>query len=447
VIHHIVADYWSLALLIRELGLLLTKSEAPAMLPPPSAGYTDYVQWQTQMLAGPEGERLWSYWQKQLGGQDRGAALPTLELPTTYPRPPVQSHRGAAHSFAIDSALTEELKLLARAEGTTLYTILLAAFQLLLYRYTGQQDIVVGTPTAGRSRATWQRVVGYFVNSVVLRTRFTGAPSAREFIRQVRSIVLDALDHQGYPFPLLVERLQPDRDLSRSPLFQVMFALEQSPQSHQQHIPLFTLGSSTRRYHVGGLELEGVPFQQQTAQFDLACVMEEHETALAGVLQYSADLFDADLIHRMAEHYRNLLAALVACPTAPIDTLPLLGAQEWTRQVREWNATDMDFDRTACIHTLIEDQARKTPNIDAVIFESERLTYHDLNLRANQLAHYLQSLGVGPEARIGVCLERSVDLVIGLLAILKAGGAYVPLDPSYPQVGWPSCLKMSGQRW
>ncbi len=427
-IHHIAGDGWSGWMLMDELRVLypVEKNGTRASLPPLTLSYEDYVRWQDKMLASSEGERLWDYWRQQLAGE-----LPVLNLPTDRPRPPVQTYQGASHVFKLTGELTQRLKGLAQVEGATLYMILLAAFQALLHRYTGQEDILVGSPTAGRSQPEFAGILGYFVNPVVLRADLSGNPTFKAFLTQVRQTVLAAIAHQDYPFPLLVERLQPKRDPSRSPLFQTLFVL-QKPQQLEASVAVSKLGGTGNRVNWGGLELELFEIAQQEGQFDLTLAMREIESGLKGVLAYNSDLFEAATIARMAGHFQTLIEGIVANPEQRIADLPLLTEAEQHQLLVEWNDTQADYPFGKCIHQLFEVQVERTPDAVAVVFEDQELTYRELNARANQLAHYLQGLGVCPEVLLGICVERSVEMVVGLLGILKVGGAYLPLDPAYP---------------
>nr|VFJ65653.1 MAG: amino acid adenylation domain-containing protein [Candidatus Kentron sp. FW] len=429
-LHHIINDGWSEWMLLSEFLTRYSARRAgrEAALSPLQRQYPDFVKWQTELLAGPEGERLWEYWQKQLAGSP-----PVLDLPTDRPRPPVQTHDGASVSFTLPGALARKLKERARASNVTLYTILLAAFQVLLHRYTGQEDILVGTPTAGRGRPEFDGICGYFVNPIVLRARLEGDPSFTAFLEQVRRTVLEGLAHQDYPFPLLVERLQPARDASRSPLFQVDFVLQKSQQDEE----LLTLFSGMDEYDwrvdKGGLSL--TPFRMAKGEgiFDLTLQMAETRQSLSGEFKYNTDLFEAGTIERMAEHFQCLLEGIVAEPEARISRLPLLTEAERQRILIEWNDTKAPYPHDKCVHELFEEQVAKTPDAVAVIFEEEEISYGELNVRANRLAHRLRALGVEPEVLVGLFVERSMEMIVGLLGILKAGGAYVPLDPEYPR--------------
>ena len=450
--HHIVVDLWSLTMLLHELGTLYSAGYAgqQSLLAAPVLGYTDYVRWQIDMLAGQEGERLWDYWRGQLSG-----ALSVLELPTDRPRMPIQTYRGAVHSFTLDVDLIYQLNTLAKANGATLYTMLLAAFQALLYRYTGQDDILIGSPTTGRSRSQFADIVGYFVNPVVLRARCADALAFTALLAQVRATVIAALAHQDYPFGLLVERLQPERDPSRSPLFQVMFVMQKPHQLDTAGIAAFALGRGGAQLTIGELEVETLALEQQVAQVDLTLTLAEVAGRLEGALQYNVDLFDTTTIARMAEHLQTLLVHVAADSNCHLSDLPLLTADERRQVLVAWNTTSADYPHMACIHGLFEIQMARTPDAVALVFDRgqgsgvrgqndgsplhpftpsplQQLTYYELNRRANQLAHYLRQCGIEPEVRVGIGTDRSGVMVIGLLAILKVGGAYVPLDLAYP---------------
>ncbi|NMF64891.1 non-ribosomal peptide synthetase [Brasilonema octagenarum] len=430
VVHHIVADFWSLTVLVDELGTLYQaqKNNTPVTLPPLLWQYTDYVREQAKMLASPEGERLWRYWQKQLAGE-----LPVLNLPTDRPRPAIQTYRGASLGCKLSAELTQKLQDFSRKRGVTLYMTMLAAFQVLLYRETGQEDLLVGSPTTGRSRTDVAGLVGYFVNPVVLRANLSGNPTFDEFLAQVRSCVLDAFDHQDYPFARLIEQLQPVRDPSRSPLFQVMFVLQKAHLLNESGLTAFALGETGARIKLGELELESLALEQRIAQFDLTLMMALVDETLSASWQYNTDLFDAATIARIAGHFQTLLEGIVADSQQHICFLPLLTELEQQQLLVEWNATQVNYAHATCLHQQFEAQVQQTPDAVAVVFEQEQLTYTELNQRANQLAHHLQTLGVEPEVLVGIYLERSPEMVVSILATLKAGGAYVPLDPSYPQ--------------
>ncbi|MEH1973948.1 MAG: amino acid adenylation domain-containing protein [Nostoc sp.] len=412
-IHHIAVDGWSIGVLIRELAVLYEAFSTSKISPLPdiSIQYADFAIWQRQWLQGELQKTQLNYWKQQL------ANASTLALPTDRPRPAVQSFRGAVASFELSASLTDMLRSLSNREGVTLFMTLLGAFQALLYRYTGQEDICVGSPIANRNQSEIQGLIGFFVNTLVLRTYLSGNPSFLELLNRVREVCVGAYAHADIPFEQLVEELQPDRNLSHMPLFQVMFAWQEDTQ---------------KELTLPGLTLNWLPTHGQTAKFDLTLHIVNAEPELRGCLEYDIDLFNAETITRIVEHFCTLLEGIVANPQARLSDLPLLTADELHQQLVEWNNTQVEYPQQQCIHQLFEAQVERTPDAVAVVFEDKQLTYYELNARANQLAHYLKKLGVEPEVLVGICVERSLDMVIGLLAILKAGGAYVPLDPSYP---------------
>jgi natural product biosynthesis luciferase-like monooxygenase protein/FkbM family methyltransferase len=426
VAHHMVVDFWSMALLINELGALYETPNSD--LPPPSFTYFDYTRAQAEMLAGPEGERLWSYWQKQLSGTQT-----VLNLPASQPRPTLQTYVGSNERFHLDKVLAAKLKQFAHDHNSTVYTTLLAAFQILLYRYTGQDDFLVGSPTSGRSGAAFRSTVGNFVNPIALRARLAPEMSFETLHNEVGQTVLEAMGHQDYPFGLLVERLQVERDPSRAPLFQVMFSWQQSPLPQQRELSTFALGERGHRMKIGGLALEPMSLDQPAAQFDLTLMMAEAGDELAGLLQYNSELFDAAAMVRMAEQFKVLLGDIVCHPQKTIAALQLLTPDDEQLLLHDWNDTHTDYARASCLQQLFEAQVKRAPARTALVFQDRRYTYAEVNRRANQLAHHLQKLGVGPEVCVGICIERSAVMVTALLGVLKAGGAYLPLDPGYPQ--------------
>jgi len=413
--HHIVSDGWSLAVFIKEVAALYesySKGEV-SPLEELAVQYADYALWQREWLQGEVLNRQLSYWKQQLE-----QAPVALELPTDRPRLPVQSHRGARQSFLLSAELSRGLQELSRKEGATLFMTLLAAFQVLLSRYSNQEDVSVGTPIAGRQQRETEGLIGFFVNTLVLRAQVRAEESFRELLRQVREACLGAYTHQEIPFEKLVEELGVEREMSRSPLFQVLFVLQNAP------LPPISLP---------GLTLTVVDVENSTSKFDLLLAMTETEEGLAGTIEYNTDLFDASTIKRLHGHFENLLEAIVAQPAQRVSSLPLLTSREQQQLLIEWNDTAIDYQTGECIHQIFEKQAERVPQNVALVCEGMSLTYRELNSRANQLAHHLQALGVGPEVLVGICVNRSVEMVVGLLGILKAGGAYVPLDPSYPQ--------------
>ncbi|MFG6106070.1 amino acid adenylation domain-containing protein [Leptothoe sp. EHU-05/26/07-4] len=412
--HHIITDGWSTGVFCHELAALYGAfvQGKPSPLPPLPIQYADFAGWQRQPTTAEVLAPQLDYWKQQLAG-----APPLLELPTDCPRKTVQTSQGGKDFFEFGLELTEQLKRLSQENGVTLFMTLLAAFSTLLYRYSNQADILVGTPIANRNRSELEGLMGFFVNTLVLRSRFEANPTFAELLNQVRQTSLDAYAHQDVPFEQLVEALQPERSLSYTPIFQVMFAL--------QNAPMATL-------ELPEVSFNWLPLENARAPFDLFLSMEETETGLRGYWEYNRDLFEAATIRRAIGHFQTLLAALVAKPQMGVDELPLLTAAERHQVLVEWNNTQAEYPQNQCIHQLFEEQVKRSPDAVAVVFENEQLTYQELNDRANQLAHYLQSLGVGPEVLVGIYIERSLEMVVGLLGILKAGGAYVPLDPNYP---------------
>ncbi|HJR06705.1 MAG TPA: amino acid adenylation domain-containing protein, partial [Pyrinomonadaceae bacterium] len=414
--HHIVSDAWSMGILIREVATLYeayTRGAASPLAELPIQ-YADFAHWQREWLAGEALEAQLSYWREQLRDSPK-----LLELPTDRPRPAVQRYHGASEMFTLSRELTDELQRLSRQEGVTLFMTLLAAFQTLLARYAETNDVAVGTPIAGRSRAELEGLIGFFVNTLVLRTDLSGQPTFLELLGRVREVTLGAYAHQDVPFEKLVEELQPARELSHAPLFQVMFTLQNAPRPSLE---------------LPGLTLAQVELDTGTAMFDLSLSVEETPRGLFGVFEYNTDLFDAPTIKRLAGHLQNLLAGVVAAPRRRASDVPLLGEDERRLLLSAWNETREDYPFDKPLHELIEAQAERTPDAVALFFEDESLTYRELNARANQLAHYLRShASVAPETVVGICLERSLDMVIGLLGIMKAGGAYLPLEPEYPK--------------
>ena len=411
--HHIIADGWSINILIREIAILyqaFCQGQTPT-LSELTIQYVDFAVWQRQWLQGETLETQKAYWLKQLENAPK-----ILELPTDYPRPAIQTFQGASHPFQLSQELSTALNKLSQQQGSTLFMTLLAAFQTLLWRYTAQEDIIVGSPIANRNRAEIEGLIGFFINTLVLRTNLAGNPSFEELLQRVRETALGAYAHQDLPFELLVEQLQSERDLSHTPLFQVMFVLQNAPMSALE---------------LPDLTLTALENESKTAQFDLTLSMRETEFGLEGSWEYNTDLFESATIARMVGHFQTLLEAIVANPQQCLSDLPILTQTE-QQLLGSWNDTEVNYPQALCIHQLFEAQVERSPDAVAVVFEAETLTYRELNTKANQLAHYLQTLGVKPEVLVGICVERSIEMIIGLLAILKAGGAYVPLDPNYP---------------
>ena len=424
VMHHIITDGGSMGVFFQELSAFYQDAKptnatgrdlacnVSTRLPELAIQYADFAVWQRQWLTGEVLERQLNYWKQQLA-----SVPPLLELPTDKPRPPVQTYCGAIAQFQLDPNLTKELQTVSQKSGTTLFMTLLAGYSILLYRYSGQEDICVGSPFANRNRREIESLIGFFTNTIVLRTQIKDNPSFSELLQQVRRVVLDAHTHQDVPFEQVVEALKPERSPSYNPLFQTMFVLE--------------------NFSIDTLDLADISLTPQlvergTSQFDLSLSMWETRAGLRGYWEYNTDLFESSTIARMTGHFQTLLSAIVANPQSLISELPILTEQEQHQLLVEWNHTHRLLPDEKCIHQLFESQVEKTPDAIAVEFGSQKLTYAQLNVKANQLARHLQTLGVKPEVLVGLCVERSLEMVAGLLGILKAGGAYVPLDPNYP---------------
>jgi amino acid adenylation domain-containing protein len=411
-IHHIISDGWSLGVLYEELAALygdFSRGQS-STLPDLPIQYADFAIWQKEQLQGEALAEQLAYWKQNLAG-----APATLNLPTDRPHPAEPSSHGSAYHFTLPTGFTEALKTLSRKDGATLYMTLVAAFQTLLYRYTSQDDIVVGSFAAGRTRAETEALIGFFVNTLVLRTDLSGNPTFRDVLKRVREVVLEAFAHQDVPFDYLVRELRPARSLGQNPLFQVMLVL--AP-------PLATLPA--------GWDPDKMAFQRDEAKFDLSLELADRPEGLICRFEYSTDLFDASTISRMAVHWRTLLEGIVANPDLRLPELPLLSEAEGHQLLMEWNDTAMNYSRDQCLHRAFEALVDRTPDAVAVVYGNDHLTYRELNSKANQLARYLRHSGVRSEMLVGIYVERSLDMMVGLLGILKSGGAYVPLDPTYP---------------
>ena len=412
--HHIVSDAWSMGILTRELWSLYETYAAgkSSQLEELQIQYADFAIWQREWLQEEVLEGQVSYWKEQLKD------LTQLNLPIDRPRPARQSFEAARIPISLPETLTTAIHELSNQDDVTPFMILLATFQVLLFRDCGQEEIVVGSPIANRARTELESLIGFFVNTLVLRSDLSGSPAFKAHLARVREVCLGAYAHQDLPFEKLVQELQPEREQSRNPLFQVMFALQ----------------NATRPFSgIPGLRIKPLEIESTRSPFDLSLFLREREGSYTGFIEYDTDLFNGDRIERMATHYRTLLEAIVADPNQSIATLPILTEAERHKILVEWNDTAADYPKDSCIHELFEAQVERKPEAIAVQFEGEQLTYRELNTRANQLAHYLQGLGVGPEKLVGICVQRSLEMVVGLLGILKAGGTYVPLDPSYPK--------------
>jgi amino acid adenylation domain-containing protein len=412
--HHIVSDGWSTGVIVREICRLYEAYSRGRQSPLKDleVQYADYAKWQRDWLQGEALETQLKYWKRLLSS---GAHV--LELPTDRPRPLIKDYKGAKRRVALSEELSERLRELSRREGVTLFMTLVAAFKTLLMKYTGEPEISIGTPIANRNRVQIESLIGFFVNTLVLRTDLSGDPSFKEAVRRVKEITLGAYAHQDLPFEKLVEELNPERHLNHTPLFQVMFALQNAPRE--------TLELSGLKASAAGLEIG-------TAKFDITVSLADSGKAVIGEFEYNSNLFDASTIDRMIAQFNTLLEGVAADPQRPLSMLPLETDPQQHRLLVEWNDNRTAYPKDVCIHELFEEQAKRTPNAIALVLEDEQLTYGDLNRRANRLSRRLRAAGVEPEMRVGLCLERSMEMVVGLLAILKAGGAYLPLDPAYP---------------
>ncbi|WP_095974863.1 non-ribosomal peptide synthetase [Pseudomonas ogarae] len=416
-LHHIVSDGWSLQVMVDDLMSLYSAftQGQPAQLPALAVQYADYAVWQRQWMAAGERDRQLGYWTEQLGGEQ-----PLLELPTDHPRPAQQSMRGARLPIVLDRSLSDALKALARRENVTLFVLLLGSFQALLHRYSGQADIRVGVPIANRRRLETERLIGFFVNTQVLRAQFHGDLTGAGLLQQLKQTAMAAQMHQDLPFEQLVDALQPQRNLSHSPLFQAMF-------NHRNET------ASALEDALPGLAVEPLGWEQRTAQFDLSLETTDSPQGLHAALIYATDLFEPATLERMGQHWLNLLQGMVQDLQQPVAQWALLDDDERRQMLVDWNATAVSYPLERSVQGLIEEQVRRTPDAPALVFGEQRLSYGELNARANRLAHTLIEHGVGPDVLVGIAVERSVEMVLGLLAILKAGGAYVPLDPEYPR--------------
>ncbi|MCB9419968.1 MAG: amino acid adenylation domain-containing protein [Ardenticatenaceae bacterium] len=412
-LHHIIADGWSMNIFLRELTQLYhayANNQTPD-LPLPAVQYADFAHWQEQLLQGSHLQKQREYWLEQLSG------LPAyLDLPTDRPRPTPQTFDGAIDTFIIPAALTEPLKTFSQNEEATLFMTLLAAFEIMLARYSRQKDIAIGTPVAGRSHPHLENAIGFFVNTVVLRGQLDGHPTFHHFLDQTRQVVMAALSHQDVSFAQLVEELRPVRNLNHSPIFQVLFTLQNTPDTN---------------FDLSGLDGQLIVIHSETAKYDLSLFVKEVDSTLECTWEYNTALFDQATMRRMAANWQTLLAGILANPNQSIAELPLVSEAE-RQQLSQWNDTRIPYPQDATIHTLFETQVAQTPQQTALIFAGEQISYDTLNRRANQLARWLRRLGVGPDVLVGLSLERSVEMIVGILAILKASGAYLPLDTAYP---------------
>ncbi|MFP2934037.1 non-ribosomal peptide synthetase, partial [Pyxidicoccus sp. 3LG] len=413
--HHSISDGWSMGVLVREMATLyeVFRRGLPSPLPELPVQYADYAVWQRTWLTGDTLATQLAWWKQLLSG-----APHALDLPTDKPRPATLTHQGAAVPVSLPAALSQSLEALAKQVGATPFMLLLAAFQALLQRYSGQDDVLVGSPIAGRRHSETEKLIGFFVNTLVLRARFSSPLTFRQLLAQVRHTTLGAYDYQDVPFEKLVEELQPARDLSRTPLFQAMFVLQHTLPSE---VPL------------PGLTLRIVELEAQSTKFELNLdLARTADGGYQGALVFSTELFERSTAERLMAHFRLLIENALAAPDAPLSALPLMSAEERQQALVDWNRTEADFPRGACLHTLFEQQVGRTPEAPAVMLGDTALSFRELDARANQLAFRLRTLGVGPEVRVGLCLERSPEAIVAVLAVIKAGGAFVPIDPAAP---------------
>ena len=424
--HHLVHDGWTQGVLIGDFLALykLMSQGIPSALPELTFQYADFAHWQRQWLRGEILQKQLAYWKQQLAG-----ALPILDLPLDRPRPAVQSFRGAEHTLIIKGELAESIRAMSRREGVTLFMTMLAAFKTLLFRYTSQQDMVVGSWVANRRARAIEGLLGMIINTIVLRTDLSGKPSFQDLLKRVREVCMGAYQYQDLPFERLVEELQPERSLSYNPLFQVLFAFQDT---------------ETPTLELPEMKMEVIDAHNQSAKFDLNVVVLPFREQIVGagaanvtdeitvLIEYSTDLFESETISRMARHYEMLLESAVKTPHRSITDMDMLTEVERRQLIEEWNETALDYQKEKSVERLFEDQAKRTPEAVAVIYEDQQLSYAELNRQANRLAHHLMKLGVGPEVLVALFVERGLEMVIGLLGVLKSGGAYVPMDPRYP---------------
>ncbi|ARU63606.1 hypothetical protein CBW65_23270 [Tumebacillus avium] len=413
-LHHIIADGWSMGVLMQEMGAYYRafRNGESDPLPELPIQYADYADWQKEYLASGVLDEQLSYWREKLQGP-----LPVLDLPTDFARPAVQSLKGTFQEFFLGQDLTDSIKAVSQREGVSLFMTLLAAFNVLLHRYTGQEDLIVGTPIAGRTREEIEGLIGLFINTLAIRADLSGDPTFGEVLARVRDAAFEAYAHQDVPFERLVEELSPARDLSRTPLFQVMFILQNAPSSGAD---------------LPGVSMEMVQADSGTSKYDLTLYLTEQEDGIKCTIEYSTDLFQAETAERMMRHFEHLLRAIGTDPAAKIAELPMLYEAERDQLLNEWNQTAVPYREDALIHDLFAEQAVRTPDAVAVEFAGTDLSFGELNARANRLAWYLQEQGIGAEGIVGIRMERSPEMIIALLGVLKAGGAYLPLDPTYP---------------
>ncbi|MEQ1719644.1 MAG: amino acid adenylation domain-containing protein [Nitrosomonas sp.] len=438
--HHAAVDLWTSMVLLRDLKAILQNLmfDKPLNLPRLSAEYQDFVDWQQRYLQSSDCQTDWDFWQKKLMG-----TLPVLALSTDFPRSRVSDFRGASSSMRLSLDLTHKLKQLGKQHGATLFMTLLAVYKVLLHRYTHQNDIIVGTASNGRSQARFKDVAGYFVNPIALRTYPHCLLSFAAYLIQVRDTVIDALAHSNYPFSLLVERLQPERSYNHWPIYQTLLVVQQDPAVMDDALAQLTLGEGGCDVSWGNWKLSSKRTEEHVENFDLRLMAAEDEYGLLLSFKYRTDLFESESITRMANHFQRLLEQIIAQPDLRLGDFSLLTESEYTQQLSNWNAITKPLHEARCLHELFEAQVALTPRRIAVSCDGEQLTYAELNQRANRLAHYLRAQNIGPEVVVGLCVRRSLEMIVGILGILKAGGAYVPIDPNFPETRIESILNDS----
>ncbi|MGE5400775.1 MAG: amino acid adenylation domain-containing protein, partial [Ignavibacteriales bacterium] len=428
--HHIAVDLWSIVILLSELRQLYPaiKKGEKADLEFSDLQYSDFVNWQAKYLEAADGRKSYDYWRHQLAGE-----IPVLNLPNDKTRPQIKTYNGAVFSFQINNKITNRLKTIVRDENSTLYIVLLAVFNILMNRYSHQEEIIIGSPASGRDRPELENIVGYFVNTMVIRSKVQDNILFRDYLANLRKTVLDALDHQGYPFSLLVEKLQHHRGASRSPFFDVMFVLERPHLLKELGLAGFILSDSGAKLNLGGLRLESYHIEHKVAQFDLTLSIVEKADSLSATLQYNTDLFDAGTIKQMADHFKTLLENVSSNPERKIRDYSPIPLNEMKTLMNQLNSTAGDFRKNNFIHEQFENQVLLTPNAIAIISEGQQVSYAQLNRMANRIAFLLKSNGIRKEDSVGIFSKRSAKMIAGILGIFKSGGTYVPLDPEYPE--------------
>lgn len=427
-LHHIVSDGWSIGIMIDEIIELYEAEteERQPQLSPLTKSFSDFVEAEQDLIKSESGEKQWDYWKEELRDE-----LPVLDLPVDRNRPDVLTYNGATENFSLEKNLVAGLKQLSQSEGATLFATLLAAYQIFLFKFTGQDDIITGIPTGGRNQPDFKNIIGYFINPVAIRSDLSDNPSFRIFLSSVKKKIFGAISNQDFPFALIVERLLEKREPSRPPVFQTFFGIQKIQNNEMQE--MIVPNNNGVKVKWGSLVTEPFYISQQEGQFDLTLEFSEGKNLFSGAFKYNTDLFEKETIRQMTKHFKILLENIISHPEKKISELNLLSDEERDLILNKWNNTDFKFDKFECVHRLFEEQVKKTPDRTALVFEEQSLTYKELNSRANQLANYLTKLGVKPEKLVGICVERSPEMVIGILGILKAGGAYIPIDTNYPQ--------------